>query len=116
MVNITGIGGQYHRNIQLDEIDIPSDWYSLYGKRIPDTTILEWNITWNILYFGERGETQNIASFDAENDACSYFLQIMSEYKNQLDRINNQPPYIPLKEEKRIFIISENGDINIKKD
>ena len=97
---------------KLDEIGIPTSWYSLYGERILDTLVLEWGFKWRIFVFGERGQETEIASFDTEDEACEYFYQEMKKGKEREERIKNMPPYIPPPpEEKRTFIASGTGEI-----
>jgi hypothetical protein len=73
--------------LKLEEQGIPNTWYSLYGENIPDSYVLEgsiFNNKWSIVYFGERGKIENIASFNSEEQACYYFYQLMIDSKSKM--------------------------------
>jgi hypothetical protein len=71
---------------RLEEQGIPNTWYSLYGERTPDSYVLERSIVnkWSIIYFGERGKVEKIASFDSEEQVCLYFYQLMVDSKSKM--------------------------------
>jgi hypothetical protein len=101
---------------KLDELEIPTEWYSLYGERNSDTYVLEWSFKWEIFFF-ERGRIDKIASLDSEEDACHYFYDMMVKNKAIEDKIKNMEYVNPIKkEERRIFIVSDTGDTNIEKE
>ncbi len=76
---------------------IPDTWYSLDGSLLPDRTVLYRNYDfWEVFYFDERGNTNNIKRFSNEEDAYQYILDVLSnefdniKLKNSVDR--ESPP------------------------
>ena len=103
-------------NKKLDEFNISDKKYSLFGAIQPDTFILEWSFRWEIYYFDERGNTHKIASFNSESEACDFFLNMMIKNKSIEERMKNYIPDEKPIEEKRIFVVSNDGDTKVHKD
>jgi len=100
---------------KLDELEVSETEYSLVGNNLPDTFVLDHQSQWLIYGIDERGGKGRIFSFNTEDEACEYFYQMMKKNKERSDRIANMPPYIPPPpEEKRIFVVSNTGETNVK--
>lgn len=67
----------------LKRMEVPESWCSLDGSLLPDRTILYRNHNiWDVFYFDERGDINNINHFSNEEDACMYILNLLSrEFK-----------------------------------
>lgn len=100
----------------LDKLGIHDSIYSLYGERGIDKIILEWGIMWRIYGIDERGGEHEEAKFETEGEACEYFYNMMVKFKKNMDDFNDQIPFEPPKIEKRIFVVSNTGTSEIKKD
>lgn len=100
--------------LKLDELGILEDSYSLYGGVDILKDILEWGIKWRIHGIDERGNDHNIALFDTEAEACEYFYEMKKKAKEREERIKNIPPYVPPPSEKRTFIVSKTGEVDVQ--
>jgi hypothetical protein len=100
----------------LDKLNISNSMYSISGERDFDRIILEWGLKWRIYYIDERGGENEIAKFETEGEACEYFYSMMVKFKNTMNDSDKQSPIELPKEEKRIFIVSDNGNIDMQKD
>lgn len=101
--------------IKLNELGIPSSWYSLYGDRIPDCTILECSYKWELFDLGERGEIKKIGSFDSEEEACSHFYELMVHESKITEAIKNREVIEPIKDnKKRLFLVSDSGETKLE--
>jgi hypothetical protein len=103
--------------LKLDELGISEQQYSLFGNNLPETTVLDHQSKWSVYKIYERGLKGRVFSFETENDACEYFLEIMRKEKEREERIKNMPPYVPPPPPpKRTFIVSETGEANVRKE
>jgi len=106
--------------LRLNELNIPEFWYSLDGEVIPNRTILQKGGGkkgyWVVYGIDERGNKSDVREFYCENEACEFFYQMMKKGKEREERIRNISLHIPIpREEKRIFFVSEIGEINVQK-
>ena len=71
---------------------ISDTMYSLDGSLWPDRIVLYHNYSlWEVFYFDERGNRNSLKSFDNENDACKYILNIfIEEQQNQKSSENER--------------------------
>ena len=65
---------------EIEKLGVPSRRYSINGHLCSDTYILnEVYYYWEYFYMDERGGQNGYRKFDNENDACTFFLEIMKE-------------------------------------
>jgi hypothetical protein len=66
----------------LEDLDVPTNAYSLEGSLLPDCIILHNNYAkWEVFYFDERGNRNNEEIFFSENDACNYIYEYFKKQK-----------------------------------
>lgn len=57
----------------LEKLKIPKSFYSLNGDLLPDRIVLNKNYDkWEVFYFDERGNRDNLKIFDSEKKACMF--------------------------------------------
>lgn len=68
---------------KIEELNIPSHYYSINDSISADTYILNkvYNY-WEFFYFDERGGQNDYQKFDNENDACMYLLEVLKKEIN----------------------------------
>lgn len=67
---------------ELDKLGIDENYYSLEGELIPDRTVLYQSYhEWQVFYFDERGNKDQIKVFNSEEDACKYIYEQLKEEK-----------------------------------
>ena len=67
---------------KLIELKVNPNHFSLNGESKPDTVILYQNYSkWEVYYFDERGEKNDMRTFNLEKDACSYFYRLFKDAK-----------------------------------
>lgn len=63
---------------EIEKLGVPSHWYSINGHLCSDTYILnEVYYYWEYFYMDERGGQNDYRRFENENDACTYFLEVL---------------------------------------
>jgi hypothetical protein len=68
--------------LNLDQLNVAPERYSLYGELNPDAIILFQNYDqWQVFYFDERGGRNNERIFKSETEACSYIYNLFLESK-----------------------------------
>lgn len=67
--------------IELDKINIPENYYSLYDELMPDRIVVYHNYSqWEVFYY-ERGSRNNEKIFLSEDAACKYVLNYFIDLK-----------------------------------
>ena len=65
--------------IKLDELNVPSRYYSINSNIASDRYIFRDVYTyWECFYIDERGGQNDYHRFDNEEEACDYFLKILN--------------------------------------
>lgn len=63
---------------EIKKLGVPSHCYSINGHLCSDTYILnEVYYYWEYFYMDERGGQNDYRRFDNEDDACTYFLEVL---------------------------------------
>ena len=63
---------------RIEELNIPSRYYSINGNIASDRYIFRQIYTyWECFYIDERGNQNDYHRFGDENDACEYFFRIL---------------------------------------
>jgi hypothetical protein len=63
---------------RLSDMGIRKDFYSLFGERGDDTFCIgQTENGWEV-YYSERGESSNLRFFTEEEEACEYFLRLIT--------------------------------------
>jgi hypothetical protein len=66
----------------LDNLKVNPAFYSLEGELLPDRLILNKNyIIWEVFYFDERGNINNLKKFTEEEEACLYIYDYFKKHK-----------------------------------
>jgi len=68
--------------IELNNLGVPQNYYSINGNLKSDTyTLNKVYSKWEYFYFDEKGNKEGYRTFDNEDEACKYLLE---KLKNEL--------------------------------
>jgi hypothetical protein len=68
--------------IELSELNVNPNEYSLDGSLVPDSIILFHSYNeWQVFYLDERGDRNDQRVFSSEDEACQYILKLFIDSK-----------------------------------